>query len=127
MRSARAQALIEFALAISVFMVLLLGTFDLARAYLSYTVLTNSAREASRYAVAHYGETDWQTASVQAGRNLAVGVDAAQLSLSVTPSSTLSGYVTVSGSYTFRSITPFVGAVLGDPINMRVSTSALAG
>ena len=127
MRSAAAQALIEFALAVSVFMLLVLGTFDLARAYLAYTVLTNASREASRYAAAHYGQTGWQTASQQAGRNLAVGVDAAQMTLTVSASGSLSGYVTVTGAYSFHSLTPFVGALLGDPINMQVQTSALAG
>src|SRR4051812_21116229 len=127
MRSPAGQALIEFALAISVFMLLVLGTFDLARAYLSYTVLTNASREASRYAAAHYGQTGWQTASQQAGRNLAVGVDATRLTLTVSTSGSLSGYVTVTGAYSFHSLTPFVGALLGDPINMQVQTSALAG
>ncbi|HEY3058589.1 MAG TPA: TadE/TadG family type IV pilus assembly protein [Chloroflexota bacterium] len=127
MRKAPAQALVEFALAIGVFMLLVLGTFDLARAHLSYTVLTNSAREASRYAAAHVGEPNWQAASVQAGRNLAVGIDTSRLTLTVAASTGSPGYVTVDGAYNFQSVTPFVGALLGNPINMQVHTSALAG
>ncbi len=113
----------EFALAISVFMVLLLGTFDLARAYLAYTVVTNAAREAGRYAAAHPGDT---TGATQAGRNLAVGIDPAAMQLTVSVAGSPS-YVTVTGSYQFHSVTPFVGALLGDPINMQVQTAALAG
>ena len=51
---------------------------------------------------------------------LAVGVSAAGDAI-------VSGYVTVTGAYRFHTLTPFVGALLGDPINMQVQTSALAG
>jgi hypothetical protein len=124
----RAQALVEFALAIVVFMLLLLGTFDLARAYMAYTVASNAARESVRYGAAHYGEDGWQTAAVQAGRNLAVGIDGAALALVVDTVEVDSlRYVRASGSYPFRPLTPGIGALLGNPINMGVETSALAG
>jgi hypothetical protein len=123
----RGQALVEFAIAISVFMLLLLGTFDLARAYLAYTVVTNAAREASRYGAAHLGEPGWSVAAARAGQNLAVGVDPSAVQLTVAAAAGSPTYVTVSGRYAFHSVTPFVGAVLGDPINMQVQTAALAG
>jgi hypothetical protein len=69
--------MVEFALVVTVFMLLVLGTFDLARAYLAYTVVTNAAREASRYGAAHVGEDCWDTNAMQAGANLAVGVESA--------------------------------------------------
>jgi Flp pilus assembly protein TadG len=122
------QALVEFALAVSVFMLLVVGTFDLGRAYLAYTVVSNAAREASRYGAAHQGETNWALAAQQAGLNLAVGIDPAALSLTI---STLQidnvPYIRTRGSYTFHSITPLVGALLGDPITIQVDTSAVAG
>jgi Flp pilus assembly protein TadG len=123
-----AQALVEFALAVTVFMLLVLGTFDVARAYLAYTVVSNAAREASRYGVAHVGESGWAAAATQAGFNLAVGVD--QAALTLTPGTTTIDalpYITVSGSYRFHSVTPLVAALLGDPINIQVNTSTLAG
>lgn len=107
-------------------MLLVLGTFDLARANLAYTVVTNAAREASRYGAAHYGETGWTDAAVQAGRNLAVGTDQAAVELTVTSAGSPT-FVSVTGRYRFHSLTPFVGALLGDPINMQVQTAALAG
>jgi len=123
-----AQALVEFALAIAVFMLLVLGTFDLARAYLAYTVVANAAREASRYGAVHVGEAGWANAAVQAGTNLAVGLDPAALSLTAgTQTIDTLPYVTVSGTYQFHSLTPLVGALLGDPINIRVDTATLAG
>jgi Flp pilus assembly protein TadG len=123
-----AQALVEFALAVSTFLLLVLGTFDVARAYLAYTVVTNAARETSRYAAAHLGQPGWASAAQQVGMNLAVGIDASALNLSVgrTQIDALP-YVTVSGSFPFHSVTPLVGALLGDPITIEVTTSALAG
>ena len=124
------QALVEFALAISVFMLLVLGTFDLARAYLAYAVVTNAAREASRYGALHVGEAGWDTAAIQTGVNMAVGLDTSTQSLSFSIARTTIGtlpYVTVSGTYQFHSLTPLVGALLGDPIPIRVGTSTLAG
>jgi Flp pilus assembly protein TadG len=122
------QALVEFALAVSVFMLLVLGTFDLARAYVAYTVVTNAAREAARYGAVHSTDPNWQSQATQAGLSLAVGVDPAALQL--TPTTRLIGsltYISVTGSYGFQSVTPMVGALLGNPIIIRVDTSVLAG
>ena len=123
-----AQALVEFALAIAVFMLLVLGTFDMARAYLAYTVVANAAREASRYGAVHVGEAGWMTAAVQAGTDLAVGLDTAALTLTAgTQTIDSLPYITISGTYRFHSLTPLVGALMGDPINIRVDTATLAG
>ena len=123
-----AQALVEFALAIAVFMLLVLGTFDMARAYLAYTVVANAAREASRYGAVHVGEAGWMTAAIQAGTDLAVGLDTAALSLTAgTQTIDALPYITISGTYRFHSLTPLVGALMGDPINIRVDTATLAG
>ena len=135
-----AQALVEFALAISIFMLLVLGTFDLARAYLAYTVVANVAREASRYGAAHAGEPTYLVDAVQAGKNLAVGIDVSLLTLTATttPQAQLpvtlqayGPYIHVTGTYQFHSLTPGVTALFGDPathaITITVNTSALAG
>lgn len=124
----RSQALIEFALAITVFMVLVLGTFDLARAYVAWTVVSNAAREAARYGAAHVGDANWSTAATQAGVNLAVGIDPSALQLTPTTRQIDAlTYINVTGSYRFQSLTPMVGALLGNPITIRVDTSVLAG
>jgi Flp pilus assembly protein TadG len=128
-RQGLAQALVEFALMVSVFMLLVLGTFDLARAYLAYTVTTNAVREVARYGAAHLGQANWQTAAVQAGLNLAVGVDTSALQLPLPSQQTVGQltYISASGTYSFHSVTPLVGALLGNPINMQVATAVLAG
>jgi Flp pilus assembly protein TadG len=47
----RGQALMEFALVIPIFLLLLVGLFDLGRGVFSYNTLTNAAREGARLAI----------------------------------------------------------------------------
>ena len=49
------QALVEFALAITVFLMLLLGVFDLGRGIYTYNGLAQSAREIARVTSVHLG------------------------------------------------------------------------
>jgi hypothetical protein len=91
-------------------------------------VVTNAAREASRDGAAHAGEAGWDSAAMQAGANLAIGIDPSVLTLTAS-ATTIDAlpYITVSGTYQFHSLTPLVGALLGNPILIRVDTSELAG
>lgn len=52
-RSKRAQALVEFAIALPVLMLVLVGIFEAARMIFTYAAVTTAAREASRYASAY--------------------------------------------------------------------------
>ncbi len=47
----RGQALVEFALAIPIFLLLMVALFDLGRAVFAYNTLTNAAREGARLAI----------------------------------------------------------------------------
>lgn len=56
MRTRRAeagQALVEFSLAIMVFLVIIIGVIEVGRAVWSYNTLASAAREGSRYAMVH--------------------------------------------------------------------------
>jgi Flp pilus assembly protein TadG len=50
-RHGRGQALVEFALVIPIFLLLLVAIFDLGRAVFAYNTLTNAAREGARMAI----------------------------------------------------------------------------
>ena len=50
-RRGRGQALVEFALVIPIFLLLLVAIFDLGRAVFAYNTLTNAAREGARMAI----------------------------------------------------------------------------
>lgn len=52
----RGQALVEFALVIPIFLLLLVAIFDLGRAVFAYNTLTNAAREGARLAIVNQDE-----------------------------------------------------------------------
>jgi Flp pilus assembly protein TadG len=47
----RGQALVEFALIVPVFILLLVGLFDLGRGVFAFNTISNAAREAARVAI----------------------------------------------------------------------------
>jgi TadE-like protein len=53
----RAQALTEFALVLPIFLLILLGLFDVGRGVFIYNGLTNAAREAARLAIVNQDPT----------------------------------------------------------------------
>jgi len=50
-RRTRGQALVEFALVIPIFLLIVVALFDLGRAVFAYNTLTNAAREGARIAI----------------------------------------------------------------------------
>jgi len=59
-RDERGQALVEFALAIVIFLVLLMGVFDFGRAIYQFNGVSQAAREIARVTATHPG-TDFST------------------------------------------------------------------
>lgn len=55
----RGQALVEFAISITVFLMLLMAVFDFGRAIYTSNGLAQAAREIARAASVHQGESDW--------------------------------------------------------------------
>jgi hypothetical protein len=55
----RGQALVEFALSITVFLMLLMAIFDFGRAIYTNNGLAQAAREVARTASVHQGISDW--------------------------------------------------------------------
>jgi hypothetical protein len=55
-RKGRGQAMVEFALVIPIFLLLLVGLFDLGRAVFAFNTLTNAAREGARMAIVNQYE-----------------------------------------------------------------------
>ena len=70
-RENRGQALVEFSLAIIVFLTLLLAVFDFGRAIYQYNGVAQAAREIARVTAAHAG-TDFTTTAGRSVETLAV-------------------------------------------------------
>ncbi len=57
------QALVEFAISITVFLMLLMAIFDFGRAIYTHNGLSQAAREVARTASVHQGSSDWSEAA----------------------------------------------------------------
>ncbi len=117
-RTARpAQAVVEFALALPVLVLMLAGIYDLANGYQTYIALTNAAREGAHWGIAH--ATDTSGICTHVNQTVPAGVTAtcnvyyatnADGSCAGGGTATVGGPVCVSVSY---SLPTLMGAVLG--------------
>lgn len=64
-RRDRGQALVEFALAFPIFVLLVMATFEAGLAVVTFTSIQNSAREGARYAVTAPDDTNGVTAAAR--------------------------------------------------------------
>jgi Flp pilus assembly protein TadG len=132
----RGQALVEFALAIPLLLVIVFGIFDLGRAVYASSTLNNAAREAARLAIVDQTLADVQARGASAAVSLAVDtsaidVDFRSASASETPGSCtlpsggsavgtdaiVACLAVVTISYEYTAATPIVGSVVG-PITL---------
>lgn len=103
------QTLIEFAIVVFVFMLIIVGIVDLSRAVYARNVVTSAAREAARF-----GSTDPDNApQIEATARkvaIAAGLDDGELRVSVSRPDAVNVQVVVT--YTFRPVTALVGSHL---------------
>jgi Flp pilus assembly protein TadG len=125
--SRQGQALVEFALILPVFLLILMGIFDLSRAVYASSTINNAAREAGRRAIVD--QTCQNVIGVATKHAVALG----SVSISVTwlapdgsvvaacPSSptgnSVSDIANVKVTYVFTAATPLISQILG-PITM---------
>ena len=120
----RGQALVEFALVIPLFLVLLVGIFDLGRAVFAYNTLTNAAREGARIAIVNQykptiiAHAKQQTAIVELN-DPSVSIDFYQVKPDGTPDMAtkcaliaVGCLAVVSFEATYHPITPFISNIV---------------
>ena len=113
------QGLVEFALLLPVLMLILMSVFDFGRAIYAYSVVANSAREGARFAITDPDNPDDIITVVQ---NAAIGLDLAQLTVSVTyPGVDLTR---VEVNYTLELITPLVSQLVSEDGSLVLHSSA---
>lgn len=129
---ARGQSMVEFALILPVFVLILVGVFDLGRAVYAYNTINNAAREAARLAI-----VDQTIAHIKAeaiGASVALDLGLADIDVDfrsvATPdqADTCSGDVAgdnnntdaivlcvavVTVNYDYQAATPIVGNIIG--------------
>ena len=130
----RGSAMVEAAITIPLLLVLMVGIFEVGRAYQTWQVLTNAAREGARMAVTPSGTADNTTALVRqymadgqlsnsATANVSVNKGA---SINVNGNPVSASLVTVDYPFNFIMLQPVVrlvvsGATVGGPITMRAT------
>ena len=126
-RHGKGQALVEFALILPVFMLILMGIFDLGRAVYASSTINNAAREAGRRAIVDQTCQNVTNVAVQHAVTLgSVPVTITWLApdgsvLATCPTSpsgnSVSDIANVKVTYTYRAATPIISQLLG-PITM---------
>ena len=124
--SGRGQALVEFALVMPIFILLLVAIFDLGRAVFAYNTLTNAAREGARMAIVNQyqpsiiARAKQQTAIVELN-DPSVTVNFYQVNADGTPNTStpcalsqiaVGCMATVSFEATYQPITPLIGNIV---------------
>jgi Flp pilus assembly protein TadG len=127
--SHRGQALVEFAIVIPIFVLILVGIFDLGRAVYAWSTVNNAAREGARQAVVDQTVTHIRDRASQ--HAVALGLDATDVSVAfrngedtgactyLTNAKTdddafaASCLVRVSLNYDFAAATPMIANLVG--------------
>lgn len=109
----KAQSLVEFAILLPIFVLVVLGIFDLGRIVYTFSALHNAAREGARYGVVNHCDE----AGIEAtAKKYAVGLgDTVVVTSSIIyDESNAPSRISVITEYQFRTVTPLVGVFLGE-------------
>ena len=130
----RGSAMVEAAITIPLLLVLMVGIFEVGRAYQTWQVLTNAAREGARMSITPSSTpanttalirqymadgqlSNYSTAAVNVNKTSSINVNGTPISASL---------VTVDYPFTFIMLQPVVrlvvpGTTVGGPITMRAT------
>ena len=120
---ARGQSLVEFGLILPIFVLVLVGLFDVGRAVFTYNTLNNAAREAGRLAIVDQFEEHVLDEAMQAASG--VGVVRNEISVAYElPAGGPCPYVgdtqivkcvaVVTVPYTYSAATPIISNIIGE-------------
>ena len=127
----RGQTLVEFALILPVFLLLLMGIFDFGRAVYAYNTISNAARQAVRLAIVDQEPAKIQDLAAQHASSL--GIDPSTVTITFVNPDLSSGapcdnvpvlngcVVEVTVPYTYTAATPLIGNIIG-PISMSATS-----
>jgi hypothetical protein len=121
MRDRKGQELLEYALIVPIFLLILLVILDLGRITYTYSVVQNAAREGARYGAIH--PDNW-TGIQTAVNHLALGVTTFPPQVVVYEDSLQMKTIRVCVLADFHAITPVISTIMGtDPITLHGCSS----
>lgn len=108
------QSLVEVALVLPVFILAIVGLFDVGRLVFAYNTVSNAARQAVRVAI-----VDQQQARVEAkATDALISLDLPAVTVTYAPCPTsparIGCPVSITVAYAWRAITPLIGDLVGD-------------
>ncbi|HET7035262.1 MAG TPA: TadE family protein [Thermomicrobiaceae bacterium] len=119
-RGLPAQAMVEFALVGTAFLLILLGSLDFGRAIFMYSDLQNGVREGARYARVHPTDTSGIKDRV-IDKTTVLGLSSSDITVSCSGSCDTGDNITVTASIPFQAITQqFLGI---SPITLRATAT----
>jgi Flp pilus assembly protein TadG len=117
-RQRRGQSLVEFALILLPFLMILIGLFDAGRAIYGYNTVSNAAREAARVAIVDQTSATVVQAAIDSAAGL--GLTAADVDFDDCAVREQFCTLTVTVTWNYQPITPLIG----DMFNPTISSSA---
>jgi len=117
--SERGQTLVESSLVLGVLMMVLLGVFDLGRAFYAQNVIANAAREGARYAIVQPDDTVGITDATKAK---VIGLNTDELSVGASwpePDA-----IRVEVTYDFHVATALIAGFLGGGDSLQLRSAA---
>ncbi len=106
------QELVEFAITIPIFILLIMGIFDLGRGVYYYTLIHNAAREGARHGIVF---PDDSAGIISQARRILSGLDPTDVNVWVdcNDGATCPDHIVVRVTYTFTPVTPLIGRLFG--------------
>ena len=141
-REERGQAMVEFALVVPLFILVLVGLFDVGRAVYAYNTVNNAAREAGRLAIVDQYEHHIQAEGAGAASGLGIDADDVVVAFeeangsactAIGSASVVRCIAVVTVPYDYQAATPIIGNLIGAisitgqsrfPISVNCATSA---
>lgn len=109
----RGQALVEFALIIPIFILVIVGVFDVGRAVYGYNTVANAARAAARVAIVNQSAADIEARA----REMAVGLSMADVTVTQDACDFAGCPYGVTVTWDYEPATPLIGDLFNPQIS----------
>ncbi len=104
-RDDRGQTLVEFALVVPLFLLIVIGLFDVGRGVFAYNTIANSARAAARVAIVNQDPVAIRSEAKQLG----VGLGLQDADITLDECNEFDCVYGVTVTYDFQAATPLIG------------------
>lgn len=117
----KGQSMVETALVLPIILLIVIGTIEFGRILSAWMVITHASREGAR--MASLGASGLEVE--QRVDAVSDSLDLTNLTVTISPSGSLGrgDMVTVNVTYSIDLMTPFIGAVVGDTLDMDAETT----